>query len=272
MLRFQTLVASVLAPLLVVPALLRQGQLTTLQDALAGTQRALDVLKSLEQRLQADPAASMGLVLAATEAPTGDEEQRDQRLESLRDEVNLLQMQLDAMSGPVLGAGGAVQSALGGDAPIAPAPAAPSGISTGLDDSVRALLAPPSTHASGRAEPLRPAQAGRESEPADGAERAYSADPLRNGIACFRAGRFGEAYELFAPLDGAAALYWKARTLERMERLDDAIDAMERALRAGSGADGAAGFEQRRAQTDLEFLRWKRDFLAGLPERRKEPR
>ena len=39
---------------------------------------------------------------------------------------------------------------------------------------------------------------------------------------------------------------------------------MERALAKGD-ASGADGFDQRRAQTDLEFLRWKRDFVASLP-------
>ena len=46
---------------------------------------------------------------------------------------------------------------------------------------------------------------------------------------------------------------------------------MERAL-----AKGGEGFEARRAQTDLEFLRWKRDFVQQMPAQEKgkakEPR
>jgi hypothetical protein len=282
MLRFQTAIASVLAPLLVVPVFVGQGQVATLQDALLGTTRALEVLKSLEQRLAEEPAAALGLILSATETPSGDESQREQRLESLRNEVNLLQMELDAMHSPVLGPDGAVQSALGARLPLAEQGRPQEiGITTGLDDSLRALLSEaPTARATLRAEPSerRDAAPGEtQAASAGGAESAYSADPLRHGITCYRAGRYGEAYELLAPLDDATALYWKARTLERMERLDDAVDAMERAL-AKSSASGGDGFEQRRAQTDLEFLRWKRDFVAKLPagartgQPRKEPK
>jgi hypothetical protein len=270
MLRFQVAVASLLGSLLVVPAFVGQGQIATLQDALSGTRRALEVLKGLEQRLREEPAAALGLIVSATEAPSGD--QSDQRLEQLRNEVNLLQMELDAMLSPVLGPDGAVQSALGARLPLDPGPArdalgaplAPSaGITTGMDDSLRALLAetPPARGVPrGQAGPARegPAQAG--AGDSKGSENAYTADPLRHGITCYRAGRFAEALELLAPLEGATALYWQARTLERLERLDEAVQAMERAI-----AQGDEGFEQRRAQTDLEFLRWKRDFVANLP-------
>jgi hypothetical protein len=267
--RFQFAIASALAPLLVVPVFLGQGSIATLQDALAGTRRALEVLKGLEGRLREEPAAAMGLILSATEVPGGDEAQRDARLESLRNEVNLLQMELDAMQSPVLGQDGAVQSALGARLPLDPlgstgplgSQGPPSaGITTGMDDSLRALFSEaPAARAVLRGEP----NAAREKDPSapgTGESSAYSADPLRHGITCYRAGRFAEAYELLAPLDGATALYWQARTLERLERLDEAIQVMERAI-----AKGGEGFEQRRAQTDLEFLRWKRDFMATLP-------
>jgi hypothetical protein len=271
MLRFQFAIASALAPLLVVPVFVGQGSIATLQDALSGTRRALEVLKGLEERLRQDPAAALGLILSATEAPSGDELQRDARLESLRNEVNLLQMELDAMQSPVLGPDGAVQSALGARLPLDPlgarpgtGPAPSAGITTGMDDSLRALFSePPAARAVLRSGPTTQHDRSAAS-PAAGADEhgasAYSADPLRHGIACYRAGRFAEAHELLAPLEGASALYWQARALERLERVDEAIAVMERAI-----ATGGEGFEQRRAQTDLEFLRWKRDFLATLP-------
>jgi len=278
-LRFQFAIASALAPILIVPVLVGQGPIATLQDALSGTRRALEVLKGLEGKLREEPAAALGLILSATEAPSGDEAQRDARLESLRNEVNLLQMELDAMQSPVLGPDGAVQSALGARLPLDPssplgaagAPgsgAAPSaGITTGMDDSLRALFTEaPAARAVLRGDPGAPRD--RSASPTatgegDPGANAYSADPLRHGITCYRAGRFAEAYELLAPLEGATALYWQARTLERLERLDEAIQTMERAI-----AGGGDGFEQRRAQTDLEFLRWKRDFVKNLPVRK----
>jgi len=264
MLRFQFALSSSLATLLVVPTFLGQGSITTLQDALSGTRRALEVLKGLEQRLKDEPKAALGLVLSATEPPSGDEAQRDQRLESLRNEVNLLQMELDALQSPVLDADGAVQSALGARTPLDDGTGPSSaGITTGMDDALRAMLSEgPNASAVLRGETNttreNAAKPGTSNE--KGGESAYSADPLRHGITCYRAGRFTEALELLRPLDGATALYWQARTLERLERLDDAIQVMERAV-----AKGGEGFDQRRAQTDLEFLRWKRDFVAKLP-------
>lgn len=275
MLRFQTAIASGLASLLVVPAFLGQGQISSLQDALSGTRRALEVLKGLEQRLQSEPATALGLILAATELPRGEEAQRDRQLEELRSEVNLLQMELDSMQSPVLGLDGAVQSALGaGLAPgtSTPRPPAPAGITTGLDDDLRALLSEaPGTRAPVRNEGAATRTPAPRSEPERTAEGtgAYTADPLRHGITCYRAGRYAEAYELLAPLSDASALYWQARTLERLERLDEAVERMERALAKGGEAGAAAGFEKRRAETDLEFLRWKRDFVKNLPGGKK---
>jgi hypothetical protein len=262
MMRHQTTIAGLLASAFVVPVFLGQGQGATLRDALSGTTRAIEVLKGLEQRLVEAPAETMGLIFSATELPAGDESQRDQKLESLRNEVNLLQMEYDSMTSPVLGVDGAVQSALGTHTSLESPQGAPqAGVTVGFDDSLRALLSQsPRTALLQESSPSRaPGTTGAPGN-LEGAESAYSADPLRHGIALYRAGRYPEAHELLAPISDATAMYWLARTLERMERLDEAVTVMERAL-----AKGGAGFEQRRAQTDLEFLRWKRDFMKSLP-------
>ena len=271
MLRFQTAAASLIGSALVLPVLLGQGSLATLQDALSGTTRAIEVLKGLEKRLQDEPAAVLGLVLSATEVPSGDERQSEERLDALRSEVNLLQLELDAMQSPLLAADGAVQGALGTREPLdvrSPAPAA--GITTGLDDSMRALLqgVPAPKNAvvdETRGTAPRGSARGGDARTAEATEAqpSYSADPLKNGIACYRAGRFAEALELLTASSDAPALYWRARTLERLERIDEAIQTLELALQKGGQAP-----ELRRAQTDLEFLRWKRDFLASLPKSR----
>lgn len=275
MMRFQTAISGLLAALLVVPVFVGQGHVSSLQDALGGTRRAIEVLKGLEQRLHDEPAAAMGLILSATESARGDEAQRDRKLEDLRNEVGLLQMELDSIQSPVLGADGAVQSALGARQPFeAQRPATPPGITTGLDDSMRALLTEaPGTRTQLWPETAEPRAGTPSAQPAPGAgaESAYSADPLRHGIACYRAGRYGEALALLAPLTDASALYWQARALERLERLDDAVALMERALAKNDPSGAAAGFEKRRAETDLEFLRWKRDFVKQLPASKKSP-
>lgn len=270
MMRFQTTIAGLLAALLLVPVLVGQGQITSLEDALSGTRRALEVLRGLEQRLAKDPAGVKSLILAATEAPSGGEVERDQRLEALRGEVSLLQMELDAAQSPMLAADGSVQSALGARLPLELAAAGGAQpLTTGLDDALRELLSVRTPARPGE----RPAASARSragtGAPASGAapppELGYSADPLRHGIAAYRAGRYAEAHELLATLASPSALYWRARTLERLERLDEAVELMEQAI-----ALGGEGFEERHASTDLEFLRWKRDFLRSLPEPRKD--
>lgn len=267
MMRFQTTVTTLLASALVVPVLIGQGQVDTLQDALSGTKRALEVLKGLEKKLGEDPASALALVLSATEAPGGSDVQREDRLESLRSEVNLLQMELDALQSPAMAGDGAVQDSLGTRAALTRPSTLPSaGITTGMDDSLRALLSgAPLPRVSTPVEPAHGESADTAEEHETPATNAYSADPLRHGITCYRAGRYAEAYELLAPLDDGSALYWQARTLERLERLDEAVKVMERAL-----AKGGEGFEARRAQTDLEFLRWKRDFVKDMPAQGKK--
>jgi tetratricopeptide (TPR) repeat protein len=267
MLRFQTALASLLGSALVAPVFLGQGSIATLEDALAGTQRALEVLKSLEQRLQEDPGAALGLLLSATEPAALDEPQLDARFESLRNEVSLLQMELDALQSPQLAAG--TPGAGAAPLPVLPLSSEPAWVTTGLDDSLRALLA-----SDAPVSPVRPTLRMEGADAPDAGANAYSADPLRHGIACYRAGRHAEALALLAPIEGATALYWTARTLERLERLDEAVATMERALAKASAATGETpGFEPRRAESDLEFMRWKRDFLRGLrPEAKAAPR
>lgn len=266
MMRFQTSVTAMLASLLVVPVLIGQGSVGTLEDALSGTKRAIEVLKGLEKKLVEDPATALALVLSATEAPGGTDVQREQRLEALRSEVNLLQMEYDALQSPALAGDGAVQGLLGTRDPSLRTSLPSAGVTTGLDDDLRALLGGAPLARSAAPAPAPRVEEGSEESPSEQAPArgAYSADPLRHGITCYRAGRYAEAYELLAPLDDASALYWQARTLERLERLDEAVKVMERAL-----AKGGEGFEARRAQTDLEFLRWKRDFVQQMPAKDK---
>lgn len=265
MMRFQTSITAILASLLVVPVLIGQGSVGTLEDALSGTKRAIEVLKGLEKKLVEDPATALALVLSATEAPGGNDVQREQRLEALRSEVNLLQMEYDALQSPALAGDGAVQGMLGTRDPSLRTSLPSAGVTTGLDDDLRALLGGAPLARTTPAPAPRTEETHEESAPEQApASGAYSADPLRHGITCYRAGRYAEAYELLAPLDDASALYWQARTLERLERLDEAVKVMERAL-----AKGGEGFEARRAQTDLEFLRWKRDFVQQMPAKDK---
>jgi hypothetical protein len=82
----------------------------------------------------------------------------------------------------------------------------------------------------------------------------YSADVLRQGVACLRAGRDAQALSLFTRAgDDAQASYWKGRAFEKLERFDEAAAAY---THASSAKDG--GWFAERARAELEFLAWKR--------------
>jgi hypothetical protein len=89
----------------------------------------------------------------------------------------------------------------------------------------------------------------------------YSADPLRHANTLYRAGRFQEGFALIAKRAEPEAVYLQARFLERLGRMDEAIRVLESVV--GLLPEG---YESRRAKSDLEFFRWKRDFLERLPE------
>ena len=84
----------------------------------------------------------------------------------------------------------------------------------------------------------------------------YSADPLRHAIACYRAGRFAEVLGLIGPDErDLEALYWRARALAQLERVDEALETLGRVIERGKDAGVVE-----RARTELEFLEWKREF------------
>jgi len=84
----------------------------------------------------------------------------------------------------------------------------------------------------------------------------FIADVVRQGRLYFRAQRYAEAFTVLEMSDDPEAAYWLARCLERLGRIDEAIEAL-RALIADERASTLAD----RARRDLEFITWKRDFL-----------
>lgn len=261
MMRFHTAITSGLAAVLVVPLLTQEGDLRTLQNALAGTTRALEALKAVGARIEADPPAGIQLILASTEAPVLDERARDERLQGLRDEVNLLRMHLDALEVP--GMASAFPPAGRATTTGQPAPGATPGTvpltgTTGMDDSVRRALrrlddplqvtepAVPVTH-----EPSRLPEG-----------PDYSADRLGQARANYRVGRYQEALDLLKDVgDDPVGLYWRARSLEKLDRIPEAIDLLARVIELAPDS-----LEGRRAKTDAEFLRWKKSFVEKLPK------
>lgn len=253
MMRFQTAIASGLAAILVPAVFLGQGSLDSLEDTLARTTRALEVLAGIEEKAEAGDPQAIAQARSVTEPPMLDDRGRDERLVDLRNQVNLLQGELDVLEAPAFfPEPQPPASAAGADATSLPA------ITTGLSpDALQAMSEETKPPAAETLPPEEPAAKGTEGPP------AYSADP----VAQARAAYFARRYELSLVLvqDRAGdpeALFWKSRALEKLGKLDEAVEAMKRSAElAGEGAEG------RRARSEVEFLEWRRSFLSDAPHR-----
>jgi len=265
MMKLQAGLSAGLAVLLVAPSgLIDDRSLQKLEGALDQTTRAIEVLTGLRERQHGD--VEPALLRKLTEDPILDERGRDERLQGLRNDVGLLQSELDALEG-----GGQATAPSAPDAPAASgapdtspvAPPAPPGavdlpvVTTGFDDGVRHLLASlpdtPAAHA-----PQAPAPSAA-APPAHAESEDYSADPVLEARACLFAGRYERGLQLVEPRKSdPEALYWKARLLEKLGRLDESIDTLQSVAKL---TDGPA---KERAETDLEFLEWQRGFERRL--------
>jgi tetratricopeptide (TPR) repeat protein len=120
----------------------------------------------------------------------------------------------------------------------------------GIDDATRQAIRSypiPLTDLSPRAT-ATPGSKGFEPE-------GFVADVVRQGRLYFRAERYAEALTVLEMSDDPEAAYWLARCLERLDRTEEAIEALK-ALIASESASTLAD----RARRDLDFLTWKRDF------------
>lgn len=266
MMKHQTTLVTGLATLLVAPPILFGDELQdTLEQALAGTVQAIEVVTGLQEKLTEDPEGAIPLVLSVTEAPDTSGQEQDERLSSLRQEVSLLQMQLDAMENPDVASTATGGSVLGtttgnaGSSGTASAALLPR-TQTGLSPSVRALLA---RNASPRTANPALQQTTRTvtAAPQPTVEKdSYSADPLGQAKASYRAGRFADGLVLLEGRTDGESMYWRARCLARLDRYDEAIETLTKVI-----ALEGDSYTGKRAATDLEFFQWKRDFDKKLP-------
>ncbi len=260
MLKFQTALMAVLGTALLLPGLQSQDATRGLERSLAETTRALEVLAGIQRGIEARHPAAIQLAKQATEPQSGEARVRDNRLVTLRDEVNRLQAMSDRMQGASTQAR-EVESTLN---------ALPSGnpesmphviVSTGLSQAAREELIGIALPASRNARPVgaRPETSSAPGAPLDAGEQA--ADPLRQAQVLYRAGRYEEcAAQLKRHDNEPEAAWWRGRALERLERTAEALECYRLA------ADKAPKDStlQKRAAQDLEFLQWKVDFLKKL--------
>lgn len=266
MLKFQYAINLGLALVLGVPAITLGVQANEpLEVTLKRTMQALEQLASVEQRLQDRDVSAIHAALVFTEpaiaVPAQEPEARDALLDDLRGQVERLQRDADAL-----------ESVAPTDAPPALLQLLPENVereaerhapaTTGLDDSARRLLGasalPASTAASA---PVAPAPGKLEGAAVLGGKQAfepetYAADALKLGRAYYRQGRYDQALAAFETLNkDPDALYWRARSLEKLERTADALAAYGQVLALPN-----AGYAGERAKEDLDFLTWRLEF------------
>lgn len=277
--RTNMMLHAALASVFVVPAVTLTGREGGgLEDALTRTIEAIESLSGLRTQLAGpetkdasnadvgselaplDLEEAVSFVLAATEAPRRDGPEQDRVLATLRRDVSRLQMVLDELTSrtPRPASGGSTAGP--GSLPPLPDDTGPGAttratptITTGLDDQARSDLLniqPPVM------EPEDLDRASRPAQPRTNEGESFTADALRLGHAYYRAGRYTEGLVILSKQTGSVeARYWAARCLEHLGRYDEAAAAYEEVV-----ANEDAGYLADRAQSDLLFLTWKRDF------------
>ncbi len=258
MLKFTYLAQLGLAGTVLVPAVvLNEDPAGGLTDALANTHASIESLEHLHTSLTEGDYSQVATTLVATETPAGEARARDERLTYLRQEVSRLQMRWDAldaaMSSKVSSPSAPQAPFIGAEVSTAKtAPTTPEFVlsTTGLDQSAREELVDRLT----TTEPTITTTAQREKtsyEPS-----GFTAHAIRHGRAYYKAGRYEEALSLLnKSKEQAGARFWIARTLEKLGRTDEAIDAYEAVTQSPLDAEHAE-----HAQLNRDFLVWKRDF------------
>jgi tetratricopeptide (TPR) repeat protein len=88
----------------------------------------------------------------------------------------------------------------------------------------------------------------------------FSAHAVRHGRALYKAGRYEDAITLLsAAKDQAGAHFWIACSLEKLDRVDEAIAAYDLVIKNVTDAKDAQHAERNR-----DFLIWKRNFDARI--------
>jgi tetratricopeptide (TPR) repeat protein len=252
MMKFHAGITTALASLLVLPAVSGQERARTLEQALSQTVRSLEMLTGIETEVASGTPDGMRRLRAITESAGAERREQDSLLVELRDDVGRLQVELEMLQGtmPYAATGASSPSSTG-------MPPGAGDLTTGLTDAQRqaimsTLQVPSQPTPTGSGAGLTP------TSPAG--PTTYTADPLGQGRACYRAGQFERGLALLEPLrTDPSAVYLKARCLEQLGRHDEALAAFKRVIELAP-----EGFEAGRAKSDIEFLEWKASFLSSL--------
>ena len=270
MMRHHAKLATFLSALAMLPLVRQDGDRVLLESAYSDIVGSLDVMHRIEAQVADDPEGARALLLDVTEPQAMPAAELDARLDELRREVSLLRMELDARQDE--------------DGIVHPDPKVPPGLTVraprsgsrtaGLSDDLRNTLRTrlettspieaPSGHASsGHA--MEPAQAKPGLPAARNTRRlepnGYSADPIGQARASFYAKRYGDALTLLEGRNDLQARYMRSRCLTQLDRFEEAIAILSDIL-----VTNPESYEGRRAAVDIEFARWKQEFIGNLPK------
>jgi len=248
MLKYTGIIGSMLASLVIVPSATlqsdrRDSPVESLEAALVQTVDALDLLTGMKARAEKGHVVTALAARELSEDPLPGNQERDEKLQILRTQVSLLQQELDLLEFRMkeLRTGTSFRSE--GTLPEQGVKIT-KGLGTETLTELRTLERPKS-----KSEEL--------SEPVEHA--GYSANPLLEGQACYRAGQYERGIALLENLDSIEAKYWHGRCLERAGYLEKAASVYRRVVAAKD-----AGSFNERAQTNLEFVEWKLRFSNTL--------
>lgn len=267
-----------LAAIIVLPSVaLEDYRATSLRAALEETVLAIDTLKGVRTGLEegTDPNL-IGRVLELTEPPPVDQRALDELLVSTRDEVGRLQQQVDILEARHAGVEfrGSV---------YAPSPG---GTTIGIDANLLRTLnsiGSGGTEDRGSMSPLTGGRRGADAThgyPGSGSHAAgeqgagtlrgpvepleamgYSADPLAQAVAAYRAKRYTDALIVLGePREDSHLWFWRARILDAVGRLDEALLAYAKVIELDPES-----FDAKQAAVEVEFLEWRRKFESKLP-------
>lgn len=221
-----------------------------LEKALDQTITALDQLTQTQATIQSGDYAVVDELLQTTEAPVADAPASAEIQNKLRDEVSRLQMVLDTLESDY------VLPPISTESVGIKSKTTTQGLTEEQRQTIGGILVPVP---GGKQTSEILTEEGTASFERDG----FTADYALHGRAYYRAGRFEEGITLLrhAKPDDAEAMYWRARCLERVDKLNEAIQAYTKVIenpKAGSLAD--------RAKDDRGFVEWKIAFSSKVDD------
>lgn len=247
------------------------GILVELEREWQRTVDALDQLRGIEQSLVTGPRPEPGYMRPHSEPAHWSLDEAGLQLVQLSKSIRDLEQELQALRSrpPERPAPTAT------DAVPAPAPARPGSEPSAAQGSAGSDPAPtPTSATAGLSSALRTRQSAATRLRSQGLKGGQQA-PLQlpesitpaSARAAYLAGDYASALAQFERLpESPAVQHWRARSLERLGRLNEALERFDALAK-----DPAAGGYATRAEQDASFLRWKQAIDTASPSPEKAP-